>query len=548
VRPPKIAIVLIQAFLVIAVMAVCTWIGLSWLGTILVGTLVAIPLTASIPRRENGWATAFELAISWVCTTIAAIILLGRRTYWDNSDTATTSILASAIATSLTPAAWITSQSTRRRNWKIQIVFWCFFGALVFLCDAYLQNSPFKFYAALAINCALMICCKLWFCPPKPIVLAQNTAILFLIGLPIADLFVRPPVHSRINRQAEIPYHHCESVAHPGRVYECWSQFILAEWDRMRKAITVINRQLQGPSYRFRPGAKFRFAKSDIRINNLGYRGHDVTVSKGKAFRIVAIGESTTFGFTLNSGDRPWPDLLEEMIRIRLNLPSPVEVINAGFPASTIEDSLWRLDQDILILKPDMIISYHGINGFHLLDDAIPPLIDPNPPTYVDRPLKLLANLDYRWKVYQFNRHRMASLEEHPPAFQSVVESKYATDTRRLIELCKTNHIKLVVGNFSLAVNGSSEQEVTDFYHGFFQEVRWTIKANEAYARMLTALAHEESTIRLVDTHPGLDGYYTNFTDLMHLTQSGRQKIAEAFFAGIEETLRKQIQPKPETL
>ena len=198
-----------------------------------------------------------------------------------------------------------------------------------------------------------------------------------------------------------------------------------------------------GPSYRFRPNSKFRFYKCDLRINNVGFRGHDVAVSKGNTYRIVAIGESTTFGFTFEPPDRPWPDLLEEMIRTRLNLARPVEVINAGFPASTIEDSLWRIDQDILELKPDMIISYHGINGFPLLSDAMPKLTDPDPPKYTERALTLFANLEYRWNVYQFNRHRFANLQQHPPAFGNVLDSKYAADTRRLVQVCKTNNIDL---------------------------------------------------------------------------------------------------------
>lgn len=305
----------------------------------------------------------------------------------------------------------------------------------------------------------------------------------------------------------------------------------------MQQEIVVKTRDEKAPAYRFRTNSNFRFYKSDVRINNVGFRGRDLAVAKGKTFRIVAIGESTTFGITFQPGDRPWPDLLEEMIRTRLNLPRLVEVINAGFPASTIEDSLWRLEQDILRLKPDMIISYHGINGFSFLNDAIPPLTDPDPPKYQERALTLIANLEYRWNVYQFNKRRLANLQEHPPTFGNVLNSRYAADTRRLVDVCKTNKIDLVIGTFSLAVNGGSEREAIDFYHGVFPDAPWTIMANEGYTKMLAALAQQEPTIHLVDTHPGLDGVYSNFTDIMHLTQSGRQKVADAFFTGVQEVL-----------
>ena len=124
-----------------------------------------------------------------------------------------------------------------RRSWKIHIVFWCFFGTLLFLYNACLQNSLLRFYAGLAMNCLLILACKLWFRPPQFVTVLQNTVILVLIGLPIADLFVRPPLHTRINEQTDAPYYFCESSTHPGTTYQCWFPLSLAEWERMQKDI-----------------------------------------------------------------------------------------------------------------------------------------------------------------------------------------------------------------------------------------------------------------------------------------------------------------------
>ena len=41
-----------------------------------------------------------------------------------------------------------------------------------------------------------------------------------------------------------------------------------------------------------------------------------------------------------------------------------IEVINAGTEAYTLEDNLERMRRDILPLKPDLILSTHGMNGF----------------------------------------------------------------------------------------------------------------------------------------------------------------------------------------
>jgi len=541
-----IAIMVFQVLLALAMMSFYTWNGVSWPGTIALGALIAVAITAANRRTNTAWAVAAESAASWICTIVAVSYLLDRNGYWKHFTAILATIVAWSTAASIFPALLIGNRSARRTNWKLQTVFWCILGALILVYNACWQNNVTLFYVGLVLTCLFVIGCKLWFRSPNFLILAQNTAIVFLVGLPIADLFVRPPIHMRINGKAESPtYYYWESATHAGRVYQCWWPLIFTEWERVQKIIAVRNHDGR-PQYRFKPGAKASLYQSDIRINNLGFRGNDVSPAKGNTFRIVAIGESTTFGITLYPDDRPWPDLLQEMIRTRLSLTRPVEVINAGFPGSTIEDSLSRLEQEVLRLKPDMIISYHGINGFNLLDEALPLVTDPQPPRYADRPLQLIANLEYVWKIQQFNKRRATSLERHPPTFHDVLSSRYATSTRRLVDICKTNHIDLVVGTFSLAVNSGSEQEVVDFYHRTYPELRWTIRANEAYTTMLTAMARDEPTIHLVDTRPGLDGDFTKFTDLMHLTQTGRQKVADAFFAASEPILKAAVQNTPE--
>lgn len=138
---------------------------------------------------------------------------------------------------------------------------------------------------------------------------------------------------------------------------------------------------------RLRPGSHGLLFQSRISVNSDGFRGEEIPKEKGNTYRIVALGESTTFGTTLNAEDKPWPELLAQIILERLNPGRPVEIINAGVPGFTLGHNLHRLPDEILPLKPDMIISYHGINGFHLLDKALPLAHGKPPPLYVQRPL-----------------------------------------------------------------------------------------------------------------------------------------------------------------
>jgi hypothetical protein len=117
-----------------------------------------------------------------------------------------------------------------------------------------------------------------------------------------------------------------------------------------------------------------------ISINSLGFRGPEISASKDGAYRIVVLGESTTFGMTLQPEDQPWPEVLEQIIRQRLKTRRPVQVINAGVPAYTSTTIFSRLPGEILPLQPDMIISYHGANGFHMIDSSVLPPVGPAPP------------------------------------------------------------------------------------------------------------------------------------------------------------------------
>ena len=97
------------------------------------------------------------------------------------------------------------------------------------------------------------------------------------------------------------------------------------------------------------------------------------------------------------------------------------------------------------------------------------------------------------------------------------------------------------LANFSLAVNRQSEPGVVEFYGATFPVVTWLIRANEVHTQLVRTLAQTHPEVCLVDTHPHLDGVHEKFVDLAHLTQAGRQQLAENIFAGIRSTLEADL-------
>jgi lysophospholipase L1-like esterase len=101
--------------------------------------------------------------------------------------------------------------------------------------------------------------------------------------------------------------------------------------------------------------AAIRFTFS---TNSRGLRGPEVPRRKG-AFRILALGDSTTFGLGVND-DETWPAVLESLLREKTG--RPVEVINAGVPGYTAFQGLRYLEDRGLSLAPDLVLATFGFN------------------------------------------------------------------------------------------------------------------------------------------------------------------------------------------
>jgi lysophospholipase L1-like esterase len=95
----------------------------------------------------------------------------------------------------------------------------------------------------------------------------------------------------------------------------------------------------------------------DVKINSLGFRDREISVQKPPGtYRIVALGDSTTFGWGAPF-DQTYPKVLEKSLNE--NPPSPkwskYEVINTGVGNYNTAQELAMLKQNGLRLDPDMV-------------------------------------------------------------------------------------------------------------------------------------------------------------------------------------------------
>ncbi len=363
---------------------------------------------------------------------------------------------------------------------------------------------------------------------------ALNTLACAILGLHGIDAFLALGPSQAPG--ARVPaYSFAAAEGNPAAARAWWDAY-LGEWLRAERQF--MRRSESGYSrYRLVPGARARFFGSEVRINALGFRGPEISREKGGAFRIVALGESSTFGVTLTPQDRPWPELLEARLS-ELGCGARFEVVNAGVPAWTLADNLARLRRDVLPLEPDLVLSYHGYNALHWLSEDLPE-IDTGPPAMPpSRPSRLLARVEASlWRSVARRSFEGARLAARRLGDAELLETRYARVYRMLARALERARVPLVLASFNMAVNERSPEAVIRFYEGAFPDARTRIVANALHNRMLPQLASPPA-VRFADSSPGMDGHYEDaFVDLIHLTQTGRERLS----ANLVEALRPSL-------
>lgn len=123
-------------------------------------------------------------------------------------------------------------------------------------------------------------------------------------------------------------------------------------------------------SYHKYPPLRWRRGRIENRINNLGFRGRDVTVDKpAGALRIVTLGESSTFGRGVRDG-WTYPERLERMLSDRVH-GLRVEVVNLATPHNDSSSLAVLFRTEGLRLRPDIVTLCAGANDTIFLDSAL---------------------------------------------------------------------------------------------------------------------------------------------------------------------------------
>ena len=137
-----------------------------------------------------------------------------------------------------------------------------------------------------------------------------------------------------------------------------------------------VTRHFQTPEFSFK-----------TTTNSLGFRDRDFSQNKKVKTRIIALGDSFTYGWGVEAEDS-WPRVLEQRLR---SSGLDVEIANLGKPGASPRDYADIADRSIPLLHPDVVIV-----GVLQGDDLAQ--MDPSPPVSVlalgNEPNKALSRHD----------------------------------------------------------------------------------------------------------------------------------------------------------
>jgi peptidoglycan/LPS O-acetylase OafA/YrhL/lysophospholipase L1-like esterase len=410
-------------------------------------------------------------------------------------------------------------------------------GVGVLARNAFMADKPYAFYSLLVATAVLVFALAETVRPHT--IVAARAFLLFALALPCVDALYRSSTGLPLVATTAAPtYSYRAAHANP-TAFATWWFYYLNEWireDGIRAAIDAPDAQKKLPFIQV-PGSSGRMFDTTIRINNLGFRGPDLPRDKGDAFRIVALGESQTFGPTLRDGEKPWPELLQDLFDQHASCGRKIEVINAGTEAYTLENNLERMRRDILPLKPDLILSTHGMNGFfpfglRRVPEPSEPGVRPRASALIGRAVLTIERVAHDWR--DRNSARASAVALAPMSDAELMKSRYADEYRKLITLARDNGADIALADSTMSVNESSPREVKDFYGAVFKPIDDIIAANAAHNRMVKLIAHEAGA-PLIDMAAGVDGVWDDdlYLDIVHFTEAGNKRVAGLVFQAL---------------
>lgn len=197
-----------------------------------------------------------------------------------------------------------------------------------------------------------------------------------------------------------------------------------------------------------------------VSTNSLGLRGAEEPASQ-PSFRVLAVGDSTTFGLGVNDAET-WP---AQLARLLQKEKPGAEVLNAGVTGYSVFQSLTYLRESGFALAPKVVVLTCGSNDF----DTGGKLTQQQQQAFLER----VRPASPHWVTFELIHKFYADSEDEAANVPNVPAAEFESLLRSTAEECSQRGIRLVlvIWPWQGQLDGSMTESPLNDYHGIIERV-----------------------------------------------------------------------------
>lgn len=267
------------------------------------------------------------------------------------------------------------------------------------------------------------------------------------------------------------------------------------------------------------------FRSATLNTNSQGFRGKELPAEIADKRLVLALGESTTFGWAVGD-EESYPSHLERILNATSD--DPVVVVNAGIPSYSSQQVLLYAEELLQRYRPTVVLVSILWNDlfYSSLEDWTPESLVPPYPSQWQSAMFKYSRV-YRWLA---SRPRRRQLDYYSP--EALVE--YRSNIARMIALCRSHGVPVVFVEPPFCeqlIEGSGVAIWEDrFSKGFVPKLAdmfLEAQVQETESRQVPLTRHELG----VSARPTAE----QFLDFLHPDSQGNQVMAQSIARVLQE-------------
>ncbi|MEM7224035.1 MAG: SGNH/GDSL hydrolase family protein [Pseudomonadota bacterium] len=268
-----------------------------------------------------------------------------------------------------------------------------------------------------------------------------------------------------------------------------------------------------------------------VRINNLGFRGPDVSLERDdNGFRIAFLGSSTTYDAGVGEASN-WPARVTNLVDDSI-ADCEVDFVNAGLPGYNTYLMHRYYGSHVTDTKPNLVVVLPGDMNHDLDDLAGKKGISS---THFERSWfadvsVFWAKLEKNFRVIQLQRAAHLNTGKLPVEPEEITP-RFEQRLRDLVSEIQSDGrlVALVTIGSQIRRDQSPAEQVTaantNLFYMPYMSISKLIEIREAYNKVIERVANETGAI-LIDDADSIPGDRKHYVDTMHFSEAGSEKMA----------------------